>query len=61
MDIFQRLKEERGLTIVLITHEHQVAEYGSRIIAFKDGRILSDRANDRQRLAMGELALLPAG
>ena len=61
MDIFQRLKEERGITIVLITHEQQVAEYGSRIIAFKDGRILSDRANDRQRLAMGELALLPAG
>jgi len=61
MDIFQRLKVERGITIVLITHEQQVAEYGSRIIAFKDGRILSDRANDRQRLAMGELALLPAG
>jgi putative ABC transport system ATP-binding protein len=61
MDIFQRLKHERGITIVLITHEQQVAEYGSRIIRFKDGQILSDRANDSQRLAMGELALLPAG
>jgi putative ABC transport system ATP-binding protein len=61
MDIFQRLKDERGITIVFITHEQQVAEYGSRIIAFKDGQILSDRANDRQRMAMGELALLPAG
>jgi putative ABC transport system ATP-binding protein len=61
MDIFQRLKDERGITIVLITHEPQVAEYGSRIIAFKDGGILSDRANDRQRLAMGELAMLPVG
>jgi putative ABC transport system ATP-binding protein len=61
MDIFQRLKHERGITIVLITHEQQFAEYGSRIIAFKDGQILSDRANDSQRLAMGELALLPAG
>jgi putative ABC transport system ATP-binding protein len=61
MDIFQRLKHERGITIVLITHEQQVAEYGSRIIAFKDGQILSDRANPRQRIAMGELALLPAG
>jgi putative ABC transport system ATP-binding protein len=61
MDIFQRLKQERGITIVLITHEQQVAEYGSRIITFKDGQILSDRPNDRQRLAMGELALLPAG
>jgi putative ABC transport system ATP-binding protein len=60
MDIFQRLKVERGITIVLITHEPQVAEYGSRIIAFKDGQIVSDHANDRQRLAMGELAMLPA-
>jgi len=61
MDIFQRLKDERGITIVLITHEPQVAEYGSRIIAFKDGQIMSDQANDSQRLATGELALLPAG
>ncbi|HEY1911099.1 MAG TPA: ABC transporter ATP-binding protein [Vicinamibacterales bacterium] len=61
MDIFQRLKDDRGITIVLITHEQQVAEYGSRIIAFKDGQVLSDAANDRQRLAMGELAMLPAG
>ena len=40
MDIFQRLKDERGITIVLITHEPQVAEYGSRIIRFKDGRVV---------------------
>jgi putative ABC transport system ATP-binding protein len=61
MDIFQRLKVERGITIVLITHELQVAEYGSRIIAFKDGQIISDQPNHSQRLAMGELAMLPAG
>ncbi len=61
MEIFQRLKQERGITIVLITHEPQVSEYGSRIIAFKDGQIVSDQVNDRQRLAIGELARLPAG
>ena len=61
LDIFQRLKDERGITIVLITHEAQVSEYGSRIIAFKDGEVIADQANDRQRLAMGELAMLPAG
>jgi putative ABC transport system ATP-binding protein len=61
MDIFQRLQVQRGITIVLITHEQQVAEYGSRIIAFKDGQIVSDQANDRQRVAVGELALLPTG
>ena len=37
MDIFQTLKEERGITIIRITHEQQVAEYGSRIVTFKDG------------------------
>ena len=61
MDIFQRLQVQRGITIVLITHEQQVAEYGSRIIAFKDGQIVSDQTNERQRVAVGELALLPTG
>jgi putative ABC transport system ATP-binding protein len=60
MDIFQRLQHERGITIVLITHERDVAEYGSRIITFKDGAIVSDQPNERQRLATGELQLLPA-
>ena len=58
MRILQELREQQNITIVLITHEQQVAEYGSRIIAFKDGAIVSDRSNDRQRLAMVELALL---
>ena len=55
MDIFQALKEQRGITIVLITHEQQVAEYGSRIVTIKDGRILSDEANHSRRLARFEL------
>ena len=49
MDIFQRLNEERGLTIVLITHEPQVAEYASRIVRFKDGRVTSDETNTSRR------------
>jgi putative ABC transport system ATP-binding protein len=56
MEIFQRLKEERGITIVLITHESQVAEYGSRIIRFKDGRVVSDHPNLSRRTAAEELA-----
>ena len=59
MDIFQSLKEERGITIVLITHEMDVAAYGSRIISFRDGVIVSDEANVRRRAARGELAELP--
>ncbi len=55
MDIFQRLKDDRGITIVLITHEPQVAEYGSRIIRFKDGQVVSDQPNASRRAAASEL------
>jgi putative ABC transport system ATP-binding protein len=55
MEIFQALKEERGITIVLITHDPQVAQYGSRIVTIKDGHIVSDEANLRRRLARFEL------
>jgi putative ABC transport system ATP-binding protein len=59
MEIFQGLQTKRGITIVLITHDHQVAEYASRIVTFKDGRIVGDRANERQRVAEEELANMP--
>lgn len=49
MGIFQRLQEERGITVVLITHEVEVAEYGTRIVAFRDGKIVSDEANRSMR------------
>jgi putative ABC transport system ATP-binding protein len=60
MDIFQRLNAERGLTIVLITHEPQVAEYGSRIIRFTDGRLVTDRPNAAHRAAAAELVTVAA-
>jgi putative ABC transport system ATP-binding protein len=59
MEIFQDLQAKRGITIVLITHDHQVAEYASRIVTFKDGRIVGDRSNDHQRVAVDELANMP--
>jgi hypothetical protein len=34
MDIFQRLNIERGITIVLVTHEADIAEYATRVVAF---------------------------
>jgi len=55
MDIFQRLQDDRGITIVLITHEPQIAEYGSRIIRFKDGRVVSDETNETRRAAVADL------
>jgi putative ABC transport system ATP-binding protein len=60
MDIFQRLNRERGITVVLITHEHDIAEYGTRIVSFRDGLVVADKAVQRRRLASDELAALPA-
>ncbi len=59
MNIFQRLNTERGITVLLITHERDIAEYGTRIIAFRDGKIVSDEQNEVRRLAADELAALP--
>lgn len=55
MEIFQSLQRERGITIVLITHEMDVAQYGSRIISFKDGSVVADCSNNNRRHATGEL------
>lgn len=41
MEIFQRLNEQ-GLTIILVTHESDIAQYATRQIMFRDGRIISD-------------------
>lgn len=42
MDLFTRLNKEMGKTIILITHEPDIAEYASRLIKFKDGQKVSD-------------------
>ena len=54
MGIFQRLNRESGITVILITHEHDIAEYGSRIIRFRDGKVVRDQANASPRQASAE-------
>ncbi len=45
MAIFQRLNGETGITIVMITHELDIAAYGKRKILFRDGRVVEDSAS----------------
>jgi putative ABC transport system ATP-binding protein len=59
MDIFQRLNIERGITVLLITHEMDIAEYGTRLVRFRDGRIQIDQKITNRRDAAKELAALP--
>ncbi len=48
---FQRLNKEQGRTIILITHEPDVAEHAARIIHVKDGLIMTDSATHARRVA----------
>ncbi len=59
MEIFQRLNRERGITLVLVTHEPDIASYADRIVVFKDGRIRKDTKVDAPRDAAEELKNLP--
>jgi putative ABC transport system ATP-binding protein len=59
MGILQRLNAQ-GLTIVLVTHEPEIAEYGTRIVAFRDGRVRSDTPITARRRAEDDLAAFDA-
>jgi putative ABC transport system ATP-binding protein len=43
MELMQKLNAERRVTILVITHEHDIAEFAERVIAFRDGQIVEDR------------------
>ena len=60
MEIFQRLNRERGITLVLVTHEPDIAQYAQRIVVFKDGKIKKDYQVEEQRDAAEELKNQPA-
>ena len=59
MEIFQRLNRERGITLVLVTHEPDIAQYAQRVVVFKDGKISKDYQIQNQRDAAEELRNLP--
>ena len=60
MSVFQRLNEEREITIALVTHEPDIAQYARRVIVFKDGRVKSDEMIKNPRSAREELESMPA-
>jgi len=60
MEIFQRLNRERGITLVLVTHEPDIAQYAQRVVVFKDGKIKKDYQIEDQRNAAEELRNMPA-
>lgn len=50
MDLFQTLNDQ-GITVLLVTHEHDVAEYAKRVIELKDGKIIRDQVQEQRRAA----------
>src|SRR5262245_7855648 len=59
MEIFQRLNRERNLTIIVVTHEPDIAQYARRIIQFRDGRIHRDTPVQNRKDAKEVLRELP--
>jgi putative ABC transport system ATP-binding protein len=58
MEIFQALND-RGLTIILVTHEHDIAQFAKRNIVFRDGKIRRDEAVTNRAIAGEVLKTLP--
>ncbi len=58
MEIFQNLND-KGLTIVLVTHEHDIAQFAKRVLVFRDGKIRKDDAVRNRPNATEVLKTLP--
>jgi len=59
MEIFQKLNEERGLTIVLVTHEPDIANFSRRALVFRDGKIRKDELIAHRSIAEKVLQTMP--
>jgi putative ABC transport system ATP-binding protein len=60
MQLFQELNDQ-GITILLVTHEHDIAEYAKRVIEVRDGKIIRDHPVENRRNAAEILAGTEAG
>jgi putative ABC transport system ATP-binding protein len=60
MAIFQRLNRQEGITMIVVTHDPDIASYSNRNISFKDGRLQGDERVAQPREALKDLEQLPA-
>ncbi len=59
MAIFQKLNREKGITLIVVTHEHDIASFARRVVFFKDGKIKKDYPVEDQLDAAEELKRMP--
>lgn len=59
IDIFQKLNQDSRITIILVTHERDIALYASRQVVFRDGKVIKDESF-QPRQAVEDLSQLPA-
>lgn len=57
MQVFARLRDERGITVVVITHERDIAAWGTRTIDFRDGLVVGDRRGQTPRQNLRSLGV----
>jgi putative ABC transport system ATP-binding protein len=57
MALLQELREKRTITVVLITHDMDVARYGTRTVSIRDGQVVSDQSNTPTRAAEADAPL----
>jgi len=48
MDLLTKLNQDRGITVVMVTHEPEMAAYAGRTVSFVDGKIAADERNDQR-------------
>jgi putative ABC transport system ATP-binding protein len=58
MEIFQNLND-KGLTIVLVTHEPDIAQFATRVLVFRDGKVRKDEPVPNRPRASEVLKVLP--
>jgi putative ABC transport system ATP-binding protein len=61
MGILQRLNREQGLTVILVTHEADIAAYAERVLVMRDGQLISDGPPEHHIVSDMQPAITSAG